>query len=82
MLEDICKFCFLQRILGKYPPHPALFLFLTYKISRFCLVWQTTANDSVHKWTVWMNQIELLNIAALFAYQFGRLHQKSDSFVI
>ncbi len=27
MLEDICEFCFLQRIVGKYPPHPALFLF-------------------------------------------------------
>ncbi len=25
--KHICKFCFLQQIVGKYPPHPALFLF-------------------------------------------------------
>lgn len=35
MLEDICKFCFLQRIVGKYTRHPALFVFwlIKYPIS-------------------------------------------------
>lgn len=42
------------------------------------LVWETIANASVPKWTVWMNQTESQTILDLFAYPFDWLDKNGD----